>query len=113
MQLYHEIREQDLNSLYTPHSDLDTGVYFWQVRAVNASSSSDWAQGTFRVEEAATVAPTSQPTQPVTTIVTQPTYTLDGGNGSSGTPAWAWVVIAIGAVLVIAVIVLIVRTRRV
>jgi hypothetical protein len=101
------------STVYTTTQTLDPGVYYWQVRAVNASSSSDWAQGTFRVEEAATVAPTSQPTQPVTTIVTQPTYTLDGGNGSSGTPAWAWVVIAIGAVLVIAVIVLIVRTRRV
>jgi hypothetical protein len=110
------------------------GQYTWQVRAISGGVPGTWVYRAFSTSAAVsnptggttgtggnTTITVSQPpanitvTAPAATIP-QPTYniTVTGGStGTTGTPAWAWIVIAIGAVLVIAVIVLIVRTRRV
>jgi hypothetical protein len=103
--------------------------YTWQVRAIAGGVAGKWVTSAFTtvVPPATTQAPTTAPpaSQPpaVTPIVTvtvpaatipQPTINVTVPPAeSTGTPAWAWIVIAIGAVLVIAVIVLIVRTRKV
>jgi hypothetical protein len=103
--------------------------YWWRVRAVTATSTSDWTTFMFTTapKPTATVVTTSGPTTtaPVPTIIL-PTVTLPGstviittGGPATGTSTPAiptyilWAVIAVGAVLVIAVIVLIVRTRRI
>jgi hypothetical protein len=115
------------STVYTTNVKLTPGVYYWEIRAANATTKSDWVQSTFTVVAPApttTAAPpitvtgaapnvtVNVPTQPAqvqpTVIVNVPTSTPN-----TQTPAWAWIVIAIGAVLVIAVIVLIVRTRKV
>jgi hypothetical protein len=75
-------------------------TYYWHVRAISASSQSEWANGVFT-----TMAQPPAPTPPVTvSIPPQP---------APITPAWIWAIVIIGAILVIAVIVLIVTTRRV
>ena len=114
------------STVYTTNVKLTPGVYYWEIRAANAITKSDWVQTTFTVVAPPVVTtpapitltvPTPNvtvnvPTQPAqvqpTVIVNVPTSTPN-----TQTPAWAWIVIAIGAVLVIAVIVLIVRTRKV
>jgi hypothetical protein len=108
-----------LNStVYTTGVNLEVGkTYYWQVRAVNGDIVSDWAQSTFTVTAAAgepggpviTVVPPAVTVEPPDVIVTVPPQEP----ASTFTPAWVWVIIAIGAILVIAVIVLIARTRRV
>jgi len=73
------------SSTYDYAGTLDYGTtYYWKVRAVSATSASNWAEGIF------------------TTATT----------GVVSTPMYIWIVIAIGAVLVIAVIWLIFTTRR-
>jgi hypothetical protein len=99
--------------------------YWWRVRAVTATSKSDWLVGFFTTESApvVTTAPSTTVAPPVTTIIvpTQtiptPTVTVINSGNQNNTPvipsALLWAIIAIGAVLIIAVIVLIVRTRKI
>ena len=80
--------------------------YHWKVRAVSATSASEWAEGVFHtIAKPVAVAPpveiTEVPAPQVT--VTQPSIT----------PGWIYAIIAIGAALAVLVIVLIIRTRRV
>jgi photosystem II stability/assembly factor-like uncharacterized protein len=76
-------------------------TYYWKVRAVSKSSSSEWANAVFTTMAQAP-APPSAPPPPVTP---EQEPLID--------PMFLWIIIGIGAVLVIALIVLIVRTRRV
>ena len=76
-------------------------TYYWKVRAVSATSTSNWAEGVFTTEAA-----------PVE-IVPPPAPVEIPPTPAPISPAWIWAVVIIGAVLVIAVIVLIVTTRRV
>ncbi|TET25860.1 MAG: hypothetical protein E3J67_02955 [Dehalococcoidia bacterium] len=76
-------------------------TYFWKVRAVSATGTSNWATGVFTTMERP--AEIVEPPPPVE-IPPLP---------APITPAWIWAIVVIGAVLVIAVIVLIVMTRRV
>jgi hypothetical protein len=118
------------NTVYT-ETGLATGAqYTWAIRAITGGVAGPWVNRAFTtiVPPATNQAPTT--TAPAITVPTpvvtvniptqsaqpQATYTVNvttNGTSSNGTPAWAWIVIAIGAVLVIAVIVLIVRTRKV
>ncbi|MDD5288105.1 MAG: fibronectin type III domain-containing protein [Dehalococcoidales bacterium] len=95
--------------------------YWWRVRAVTATSKSDWTTGFFttKKEPVATtgtttpvtqtiVVPTQQPVTPIVTVTNLPQETQEV------IPTYLiWAVIAVGAILIIAVIVLIVRTRRI
>ena len=75
-------------------------TYYWKVRAISATSQSEWAQGIFTTitpPEAGPPAPPPPPPPPA---------------WQSNIPLYAWTVIAIGAVLVIVVIILIITTRR-
>jgi hypothetical protein len=111
------------STVYTPAVALKPGtLYFWQVRAINGVTPGAWVASAFTTATTST-GPVPTVTAPAPTItvnaptpvvtVNVPTPQVTTIPGTSGTPAWAWVVIVIGAVLVIAVIVLIVRTRRV
>ena len=79
--------------------DLDySTTYYWHVKAVSATSKSEWGTGVFTTEAAPVVPEPPPPPTPTP----EPT-----------TPGYIWAVIGIGAALCLAVIVLIVRTRRV
>jgi hypothetical protein len=83
-------------------------TYFWKVRAVSASSESEWSDvGTFITMDKP-VAPT-----PPVVIEEAPAVTLPAPvvEVTEITPVWIWAIIGIGAALVVAVIILIVRTR--
>jgi hypothetical protein len=83
-------------------------TYCWSVTASGKIGAASWTlppvQGIFTTA-AKTIEPelTAQPTPPPPVVIEE---VVDE------TPAWLWVLIAIGAVLAIAVIVLIMRTRR-
>ncbi|MEL7562642.1 hypothetical protein [Dehalogenimonas sp. 4OHTPN] len=83
-------------------------VYYWRVRAITATGTSDWVVSTFT-----TVAAT--PTTPPVTIPTSPvvTPTVTVVIPDTETPTYIWAIIGVGALLTILVVVLIVRTRRV
>lgn len=83
-------------------------VYYWRVRAITATGTSDWVVSTFT-----TVAAT--PTTPPVTIPTSPvvTPTVTVVIPDTETPTYIWAIIGVGALLTVLVIVLIVRTRRV
>jgi hypothetical protein len=90
-------------------------TYYWKVRAVSATSASNWATGIFTTA----AAPTAQVWTDPATGLTYPTReALEAAIAARtapvtpATPFYIWVIVAIGAVLVIAVIVLIVTTRR-
>jgi trimeric autotransporter adhesin len=113
-------------TVYTPSKALAAGTtYFWRVRALNGTAAGDWVTSAFTTAAGGTgPAPSGGPAPVVTPIITVtvptqavPTITVvnpaGGSNAPQPTPAYIWVIIAIGAVLVIAVIVLIARTRRV
>jgi hypothetical protein len=100
--------------------------YVWMVRATSNGVAGSWVSSAFTtiVPPATNSAPTTVSAPVVTPIITYvaPAVTVPQAtvivnptvsSTSNGTPAWAWIVIVIGAVLVIAVIVLIVRTRKV
>jgi hypothetical protein len=101
-------------------------TYYWRVRAVSATSETDWSvivAFTTMAEPTETTSTAPPPstsivvTQPPATsiVVTQPpatTVTMEAPVTEEISPAYIWAIIIIGAVLVIAVIVLIVRTRR-
>jgi hypothetical protein len=100
---------------------LDYGTtYYWRVRAISASSETEWsaavgfttmaepeeAPDPVTVTNAPDIVITIPPASSVPAITLEPTPVEE-------TPAgYIWAIIIIGAVLVIAVIVLIVRTRR-
>lgn len=109
--------------------------YTWRVRAVTGSVKGDWVTSVFSTAAATqppvTITQTAQPAPSITLTVPQPsitlsqpaiTVTIPPGTTTAGptlvlpeaeTPAYIWIIVAVGAVLTIAVIVLIVRTRRV
>jgi hypothetical protein len=71
---------------YQPATDLNTGTYYWRVKAMSADSETGWSSvGIFTIADS---LPTAE------------------------TEAWVWVLIVIGVVLAIVVIMLIMRTRR-
>jgi hypothetical protein len=80
-------------------------TYYWKVRAVSATSSSEWATGIFSTGSAPPPPPPAPSPAPT---VTQPPQVLP----SPIPDALLWAIIGIGGLLGIAVIVLIVRTRR-
>jgi hypothetical protein len=120
-------------TVYLTTVTLKPGAYFWEVRAVNGTVTSNWVQNSFTIAGAATTTPGAPggittvtipaitvPTPNITVPPAQvtvnnptPNITVNTGTSTTSTPAWTWVLIVIGAVLVIAVIVLIVRTRRI
>ncbi len=91
-------------------------TYYWQVRAVSATSKSVWGRGAFTTIETAAVpvtplAPTVIPA-PKVEITIPPA--LPAPAPAPILPAvYVWTIVGIGAALVIAVIILIVRTRRI
>jgi len=98
----------------SPAQPLKPGtVYFWRVQAVDGANVGDWVVSAFTT--AAEAAPSTTTSGPIATQspVTVPPATVVVNQAPPTTPAYIWVIIAIGAVLVIAVIVLIARTRRV
>jgi len=82
----------------------NNATYYWRVRAVTATGTSDWVVGVFTTVAA---TPTIPPGGTTTITTTQTTFTLP----TPATPGYIWIIIGIGALLVIVVIVLIVRTR--
>jgi hypothetical protein len=91
-------------TVYLMSEELDySTTYYWRVRAVSATSQSEWANGVFTTMGEAPAPPpppppAPTPPAPIVPAPPIPTYLL-------------WIIIAIGALLVIAVIILIVRTR--
>jgi len=86
--------------------DLDySATYFWHVKAISATTSSEWATGVFTTI-GPPPPPPPPPPEPLPPVVIPPAP-------APITPGFIWAIVIIGAVLVIAVIVLIVRTRRV
>ncbi len=75
-------------------------TYYWKVRAVSDTGTSNWATGVFT-----TIAEPVPPTTPPPPVTIPPVQEI--------TPGWIYAIIGVGAVLVIAVIILIVTTRRV
>jgi hypothetical protein len=103
---YNPIVSKTLDTtVYECEVDLEySTTYYWRVRAVSASSQSEWASAVFTTMGKAAPPPTAPP--PVT--VTPAPQVVQ-----QAIPDWMLItIIAIGAVLVITVIVLIVRTRR-
>jgi hypothetical protein len=113
-------------TVYAPSKPLNPNTtYYWEVRALNGTAAGDWVISAFTTQvtgvptSTAGAPPASQPVITVVVppasqpniVVTVPPNTLPAP--APATPAYIWVIIAIGAVLVIAVIVLIARTRRV
>jgi hypothetical protein len=90
-----------VNTSWQCDRDLDySTTYYWHVRAMTATSQSQWLTGVFTtMEKPVPPAPPVQVNIPATPAPI--------------TPAWIWAIVIIGAILVIAVIVLIVTTRRV
>ena len=87
------------STVYTSEQKLTNSItYYWRVRAISKTTTSEWATGVFTTEAAAPPTPTPPPPPSPTP--------------APSTPAYIWVIIGIGAALVIAVIILIVRTRR-
>ncbi|MDP4278980.1 MAG: fibronectin type III domain-containing protein [Dehalococcoides mccartyi] len=76
--------------------------YYWRVRVNTANSTSEWFPAVFT-----TVKADAAPVE----VNNPPDITLEVPQAE--TPAYIWLIVAVGAVLTIAVIVLIVRTRRV
>jgi hypothetical protein len=101
---------------YGYNPDLEySKAYYFRVRAVNSNGvKSTWASGVF-----VTMDEPEEPTPPVVIeenpppqiVVESPDVVLPAATPI--TPAWIYVIIAVGGVLIIALIVLIVRTRRV
>ena len=90
------------NTVYLCEVVLDyETAYYWKVRAISKSSSSEWAEAVFTTMAQAPEPPPPPP--PPEEVVQEPLIN----------PLFLWVIIGIGAVLVIALIILIVRTRRV
>ena len=91
---------------YTEGLDYE-GTYYWRVKGISATSSTDWSAGTGFTTMA-------EPEPPVVVEETQPPQiVIPPAETTEITPGWIYAIIAVGAILVIAVIVLIVRTRRV
>jgi len=91
---------------YTEGLDYE-GTYYWRVKGISATSSTDWSAGTGFTTMA-------EPEPPVVVEETQPPQiVIPPAETTEITPSWIYAIIAVGAILVIAVIVLIVRTRRV
>ncbi|WP_322354527.1 fibronectin type III domain-containing protein [Dehalococcoides sp.] len=76
--------------------------YYWKVRVNTANSTSEWFPAVFTTVKA-DAAPVEVNNPPAITLTVPP----------AETPAYIWLIVAVGAVLTVAVIVLIVRTRRV
>jgi len=123
-------------TVFSPSKPLSANtVYFWEVRANSGTNIGNWVISSFT-----TAAPISSGgtggtvTQPAPTVIVNvptaapapaPVFTVPPAQVTVApanitvnptapeTPAYIWIIIAIGAVLVIAVIVLIARTRRV
>jgi len=98
-----------INSLVSPITLNYSTTYYWRVRAIKDTAPvSGWISGAFT-----TMAKPVEPLPPVEITPTPPAPEIVIPPAPAPiTPAWIYVIIAIGAVLVIAVIVLIVRTRR-
>ncbi|MCF7635676.1 MAG: BNR/Asp-box repeat domain protein [Dehalococcoides mccartyi] len=80
----------------------NSASYYWRVRVNTANSTSEWFPAVFT-----TVKADAAPVE----VNNPPDITLEVPQAE--TPAYIWLIVAVGAVLTIAVIVLIVRTRRV
>jgi len=76
--------------------------YCWKVRVNTANSTSEWFPAVFTTVKA-DAAPVEVNNPPAITLTVP----------QAETPAYIWLIVAVGAVLTVAVIVLIVRTRRV
>jgi len=98
-------------------------TYYWQVRAISATSQTAWCNvQAFTtmdkpVEPTTIVIPTQEPAPTPTIVLPTPTVIVNNPTPTQAAekvvnPTYIWAIIIIGAVLVIAVIVLIVRTRR-
>jgi len=119
-------------TVFSPSQPLKPNtVYFWEVRANAYTNVGNWVVSAFTTGAAASTGGTTTGGQPIITVnppavtvnppavnippaqitVAPPNVTVNPA--APETPAYIWIIIAIGAVLVIAVIVLIARTRRV
>ncbi len=96
--------------------------YYWRVKAVDGTveagdlAESDWVSGLFITKdepEEPTPPVVIEETEPPVIVIEQPDIIVPLPAETPITPAWIYVIIAVGAVLVIALLVLIVRTRRV
>ncbi|BAS32280.1 sialidase family protein [Dehalococcoides mccartyi] len=76
--------------------------YYWKVRVNTANSTSEWFPAVFTTVKA-DAAPVEVNNPPAITLTVP----------QAETPAYIWLIVAVGAILTLAVIVLIVRTRRV
>jgi hypothetical protein len=101
------------DTFFAVSSPLKPGtIYYWRVQAIAGSVASDYVSSIFTTMAAAGPATTSAAPPPAQVV--QPTIIVtvpQQAPAPTQTPAYIWVIIAIGAVLVIAVVVLIARTR--
>ena len=93
------------NTVWAYDADLDYATtYFWRVRAVSATSHSEWAVSVFTTEPAPSPAPLPLPSSPLPPSpppAPQP-----------GTLLYIWVVVGTLGTLLTVVLILIVRTLR-
>jgi hypothetical protein len=88
------------NTVYVSEEQLKNSTqYYWRVRAVGRSTSSEWATGVFSTEGVAP-SPPPAPEPPPPAPPPPPT------------PFYIWVIIGVGGALVVVVIILIVWTRQ-
>jgi photosystem II stability/assembly factor-like uncharacterized protein len=109
------------DTFYTMTTALKPGTtYYWRIQSVSGTNASDYVSNVFTTANAGSPGGTGG-TGSTTTVAPAPAITptiivtipAPAPAAPPATPAYIWVIIAIGAVLVIAVIVLIARTRRV
>jgi len=127
-----EAKDGLTTTVFSPSQPLKPNtVYFWEVRANAYTNVGNWVVSAFTTAGAASTttpgggtAPNITVNPPIVTVnppaitvppaqVTVAPANITVNPTAPETPAYIWIIIAIGAVLVIAVIVLIARTRRV
>jgi photosystem II stability/assembly factor-like uncharacterized protein len=92
-------------TVWVSDTELEYGkTYYWRVRAVNASTQSEWGTGVFTTMQAPAPPPPPPPPAPTPPAPIMPAPPIP--------TSLLWAIIGIGAALAIGVIVLIIRTRR-
>ncbi len=104
-----------LDTFWRCDRDLDYATtYFWRVRAISATSRSEWGSGAFTTVSKPAVETPPEEVEPASPSVSAPPSIQPSSPEPVPliSPHMLWIAIGVGAALVITVLVLIVRTGR-